>query len=589
MHTRILQKMLPIAIVPIIGVIVTLMLQSNFYINLFTLTLLWAVFALSWNIISGYAGLISFGHAVFWGVGAYTIVLLQVSYNITPWIGLFVAVIMGVLAGAFIGLITLRLSGIYFGLAMLCYPTAAVYLFEYLGLQELTIPMQRESALYFMQFEDQTGYSFVALALLTVGILISFAIENSRMGLWLRLIRQNETAAEALGVDCFRWKVLALMISGGLSAAAGALYAQVVLIITPHSVFGVLVSAQAIILTLFGGIGTFWGPVIGASVLVPLGELLKHQLGAVLPGISGVVFGAIVVAIVLFAPNGLYWRIFRKRLSACKSDPYSAVGSDILERKQVPPIPGSTHREKPETILQVRDLTCSFGGVKAVKNVSFDLQSGEILGVIGPNGSGKTTLLNLINGYITPDGGSVRFRGTEILGEQTHEIARRGVGRTFQVARVFPQMTIFGNIAVGAVATFNQWHVHARSAVAVAGIEHRINESAENATAFDLRLMELARAVAAKPVLLLVDECLAGLSEAESEVVINILKTLRDYGMTIIIIEHTMRAMVRLVDRFLVLDNGVIIADGPPDTVTCDPLVLEAYLGRKWAKRNKHA
>ncbi len=589
MNSRILQKMLPIAVVPVIGVIVTLMLQSNFYINLFTLTLLWAVFALSWNIISGYAGLISFGHAVFWGVGAYTIVLLQVSYNITPWIGLFVAVIMGVLAGAFIGLITLRLSGIYFGLAMLCYPTATVYLFEYLGLQELTIPMQRENALYFMQFEDQTGYSFVALILLTIGMMISFTIENSRMGLWLRLIRQNEPAAQALGVDCFRWKFLALLISGGLAAVAGALYAQVVLIITPHSVFGILVSAQAIILTLFGGIGTFWGPVLGAGILVPLGELLKYQLGAILPGISGVVFGAIVVATVLFAPSGLYWRIFRKHLSALKSDPYSVTVPDILGYRQAPPSPVSARSEKFETILQVRDLTCSFGGVTAVNNVSFDLQCGEILGVIGPNGAGKTTLLNLINGYIPSDGGSVRFCGAEILGEQTHKIARSGIGRTFQVARAFPQMTLFGNIAVGAVATFDQWKDRVQSIMVVTGIEHRANELAENATAFDLRLMELARAAVAEPVLLLVDECLAGLSETESEVVTDALKTLRNQGMTIIIIEHTMRAMVRLADRFLVLDNGVVIADGPPNTVTCDPHVLEAYLGRKWAKQNEHA
>ena len=169
------------------------------------------------------------------------------------------------------------------------------------------------------------------------------------------------------------------------------------------------------------------------------------------------------------------------------------------------------------------------------------------------------------------------------------KIARSGIGRTFQVARAFPQMTLFGNIAVGAVATFDQWKDRVQSIMVVTGIEHRANELAENATAFDLRLMELARAAVAEPVLLLVDECLAGLSETESEVVTNALKTLRNQGMTIIIIEHTMRAMVRLADRFLVLDNGVVIADGPPNTVTCDPHVLEAYLGRKWAKQNEHA
>mgnify|MGYP005683821251 FL=1 len=181
MIARNYRGLLPILGLLAAGALLAQFLQASFYINLLTLTILWAVLALSWNIISGYAGMISFGHAAFWGIGAYVVVILQTDYGVTPWIGILVATFCGVMAGAFIGAISLRLSGIYFGLAMLCYPMALIYLLEYLGLQELTVPMIRENGAYYMQFEDQRGYTYVALGLLALGLLISFAIERSRI------------------------------------------------------------------------------------------------------------------------------------------------------------------------------------------------------------------------------------------------------------------------------------------------------------------------------------------------------------------------------------------------------------------------
>ena len=595
MIARNYRGLLPILGLLAAGALLAQFLQASFYINLLTLTILWAVLALSWNIISGYAGMISFGHAAFWGIGAYVVVILQTDYGITPWIGILVATFCGVMAGAFIGAISLRLSGIYFGLAMLCYPMALIYLLEYLGLQELTVPMIRENGAYYMQFEDQRGYTYVALGLLALGLLISFAIERSRMGLWLMAIKQNEAAASALGINCFAWKLVALMVSGGLAASAGALYAQVVLVLTPQSVFGLMVSAQAIIFTLFGGVGIFWGPVIGAAVLVPLAELLKHELGAVLPGIGGVVFGIAVVAIVLLAPNGIYWRFARKDDEGEAADPYSRAGKELVfaNDKVAAPVHEIKSAAGDVPILSVQSLSCSFGGVRAVDDVSFDVQSGQILGVIGPNGAGKTTLLNLINGFIKPDGGVVRYRGESILEKKIHVIARLGVSRTFQVARVFPQMSLFGNVAVGSLiaqtGAGGDWSTRTRTAIEAVGLSERANKLAATATAFDLRLMELARAIAAKPDLLMVDECLAGLSGPEADHVVEALQKIRDSGITIIIIEHTMQAMLRLADRFIVLDHGSIISDDLPELVIKQPKVLEAYLGKKWAERQANA
>jgi len=576
------------------GLVLAFVLGSAFHLNLLTIAILWMVLSLSWNLVSGYAALVSFGHAVFFGLGAYAIVLLQLKFQLSPWLGLPLATLLGAGAGMLIGVITLRLSGVYFALAMLCYPMALIYLFEYLGLQEVTVPMHREEPLWFMQFQDQRSYAFLALGLLGLALVLCKAVEQSRFGLWLRAIKQNEPAALALGVRCFRWKLLALTLSGGLGAAAGALYAEVVLVVTPTSVFGMVVSAQALVLTLFGGLGTMWGPVIGAVLLVPLAELLKHELGAELPGINGVIFGAIVVATVLLAPRGIFWRVREALGWKTANDPFSKPGdSATAYASQWVPEQGARTdpAESNVPLLRVEGLKRSFGGVTAADNVSFEVRQGEILGVIGPNGAGKTTLMNLINGYIAADAGSVSLDGQGLLGKSVHEVARSGIGRTFQVARVFPDMTLFGNVAVGALAgpSSGDWRAATWRALDLVGLRSRADVLGGQATARDLRLMELARAASQRPKLILVDECLAGLSSDDVEEMVAALLRLRDAGTTIMIIEHTMHAMLRLADRFLVLDHGCVIAEGEPRSVMQLPQVLEAYLGRRFAEGLAHA
>jgi branched-chain amino acid transport system permease protein len=583
--------MLGIACVALAGLLLSLFLQSEFQLNLLVLVMLWMVVGISWNMISGYTALISFGHAVFFGLGAFSIVLLQIKWGISPWLGLPIAALTGALAGGLIGVITLRLSGVYFALAMLCYPMVLVYLFDYAGFQEVTVPMHREAPLWFMQFASQRGFAYLALGLLVLALLISAAVERSRFGLWLRSIKQNEAAASALGINCFRWKLSALVLSGALGAAAGAIYAEAVLVITPASVFGVAVSAQALVVALFGGVGTLWGPVIGAGLLIPLGELLKQEFGAVLPGINGVILGVIVIATVLFAPQGVFWRLRQLLNKADARDSYSVAGEKPLPRladdgMALTRASGRPAENASAVLLSVRGLGRAIGGVRAVNDASFDVFQGEILGVIGPNGAGKTTLMNLIGGFIKPDEGSVKLEGVELVGKPSYRIASEGLGRTFQVARVFPQMTLFGNVAVGAVTGHAglEWQRATWNAVDLVGLRDRANVIAHSATARDLRLMELARAAARAPKLLLVDECLAGLSTPEVEEMVVALQRLRRSGTTIVIIEHTMQAMVRLADRFLVLDHGTVIASGHPATVMLDPLVLQAYLGRRFAK-----
>src|SRR3546814_121755 len=236
--------------------------------------------------LSGYTGLVSFGHAAFFGLGAYAAVLGQITLVLAPWLMIPLSALIGVAAGLLVGLPTFRLLGHYFALAMLAYPLALLYVFEWLGYQEVTFPMARESPAWFMQFSNPWLYTVVAMAMLLLFVLITRHVERTRFGMALIAIKQNEAAAEAAGIDTLRWKLKAIALSGAIAGATGAFYAVVLLVVTPVSVFGMLVSAQALTVAMFGGVGTVWGPIIGAALLVPLGEILHAELGATYPGID---------------------------------------------------------------------------------------------------------------------------------------------------------------------------------------------------------------------------------------------------------------------------------------------------------------
>jgi branched-chain amino acid transport system permease protein len=554
--------------------------QNSYYQLLLTLVPIWAVLGVSWNVFSGYSGLNSFGHAAFFGLGAYTVTLGQVMFGLTPWAGIPLAAVLGAVAGVAIGLPTFRLRGIYFALAMLAYPLMMTYVFDWLGLQEVSVPLRREGAAWFMQFSDTRVYLGIALGLLAVALLASAAVENSRFGLALLAIKQNELAAEAAGVDTRRWKLRAIALSGAIAGAAGGLYAIVLLVVTPSSVFGMVVSAEAVILPMFGGAGTLWGPVIGAVILVPLAETLRAEFGQFLPGIHGVLYGVAIIAVILLAPEGIYWKL--ADLIARRRPATAAAG--LPEAPAIPP--AAPPRVIGGALLEVSGLEKRFGGVVAVHDVSFTVRQGEILGIIGPNGAGKTTLFNMLNGIVPPSAGDLRFRGGSLLGLRPSAICRLGIGRTFQVARAFARMTILENVVVGAQAAHATdaaaWAA-ARRALGLVGLADAADHIAGDLTTRDLRLMELARALAGAPVLVLLDEPLAGLGAAETEELIAVVRRLPAAGVTVVIIEHTMPAMVGLVDRFVVLDQGRLLAEGAPAEVTRRPEVIEAYLGRKWA------
>ena len=559
-----------------------ILVLSPYQLLIFSLVGVWAVLGLSWNILGGYGGLVSFGQAAFFGGGAYTVAILFHDYGVSPWIGCILGGLVGSALAVLVGTVTFRLKGHYFSLAMLAYPLALIPIFTWAGWVEVSLPLERIAPLAYMQFTDPRIMPAMILVLLGLCILICLNIERTRLGLQLYAIRQNELAARCAGISTLRTKLIASAISGAMAGLSGSFYATLVLVVTPGSVFGMLVSAQALIVTMFGGLGTAWGPLIGALILVPLAEILNATIGARLPGVQGVVFGLAIMAVILFRPQGLFWAVhdhFAARRPPAPALPPTAAAA-------IATAPHPEYREaEGEPLLVVRDICVRFGGLHALSDVSLEVRRGEILGIIGPNGAGKTTLFNVLNGITRATSGSASLEGVQLVGRAPQHVSALGVARTFQTVRAFPRLTLVENVVVGAFGANPADRAAlevARAMVGRVGLSDRALVLASQLTNRELRLMELARALASNPKLILMDECFAGLSTADVDVMIAQTRQLAAEGVTIAIIDHTMGAMVRLADRFVVLDRGRNLAMGLPEAVVRDPEVVSAYLGKRW-------
>ncbi|MBR1127641.1 branched-chain amino acid ABC transporter ATP-binding protein/permease [Bradyrhizobium iriomotense] len=533
--------------------VVTYPLYANgYYLALGISVLYFTILATAWAMFSGPTRYISLATVAFFGLGAYTAAVLGETM---PWpVVLLAAAGVGALTAAITGLSTLRLSGIYFvifsfGLAELIRQLVIWY----------EVNIHKSVGRYLFSAVTQDILYWQLLGLTAIVFLVGWQLGRSRYGLALRAIGADETAASHSGIDATRIKLGVFILSATFMAMTGAVMAPRWTYIDPAIAFNPTISFQVVIMALLGGAGSLFGPVLGVVPLVLLFEVLT----ATLPNHFSIVLGIIFVLIVMVLPNGV-------------------IGLFGAGRWRVPAGGSATAsaRKADATLLAVDGVSKSFSGLRAVEDVSFTVAPGEIVGIIGPNGSGKTTLLNTLSGALRPSSGTIRFSGTVLNGLRAYQIARLGLARTFQLVRVMPDLTVAENVAAARLfSTSSGSDATGHELLDLVGLGALHEAPASELTYIDQKRLELARALALQPRLVLLDEWLAGLNPSELETGIALIAKLRERGLTIIMVEHVMDAIRALCGHCIVMNAGSVIARGTPDDVLADPKVVAAYLG----------
>jgi branched-chain amino acid transport system permease protein len=541
-----------------------------FYESFLYLVFHWIVLATSWNLLSGYSGYFSFGHAAFFGAGVYSTAVLAGKLGWPFLATLPVAAAVPALLGVGLGAVVFRLPalrGELFALITL----ALMFVFATIV---LNTPLDGGPGVYMSNvavpaLAPSPSGSFylmaLALALATVGI--AYAVYRARFGTGLFAIHDDEDVAEVMGVPTYRYKLAALALSCGLAGLAGGIHGVFVSYVTVGETFSGWMALNVILMAALGGTRHWAGPAIGATAVT----LMTFYFTTSDYAIAGrALIGLIFIVVILFMPNGLLGRFaVRKPL---------ATRAEALNQEKI------TRQGSDEVLLTVRDARKAFKGVQALAGVDLEVRRGEILGLVGPNGSGKSTLINVVSGHYAIDGGSVRFEGRELAGLAPHGIARSGIARTYQIPRPFAHLSVLENVALPPM--FGQVAMERRAAEAEAwrwlaftGLEAKALRLPRDLNLHERKFLELARALASRPKLIFLDEVLSGLTPSEMDGAIRTIRAIRDQGATVVFVEHVMRAVMELTDRVVVLTNGRNIAQGAPREVMRDPQVIGAYLG----------
>ena len=577
-------------------------LHQRFHVRVLTLAVVWALAGVAWNLVAK-AGQISLGHSAFVGIGAYGFTVLLREGGMSPWLGMAIGMGAAAVVAFVIGLPTFRLKGFYFTLATISFPLILELLVSHYGEPELTVPFHPENQWKFMEFSDAHTYVWVGLAMLIVALLISELIDVTSFGFALRAIRDNEVLARAVGIRTVAWKSAAFMISAALSAAMAVLWVKAVLRVTvAEEVFGITVVIVMLSVAFVGGVGMTWGPVVGAAFLIPLAMFLDDSIGEAVPGAQELVYAAALVLVALLMPRGILpaaericrWLATRlgpaqeslarpllQRVLAPSSRP-----SPLLNMPRRPRRPAALREAGEAPVLEVDGIAKSFGANQVLTDVSFTVAAGRRVGIIGPNGAGKTTLFNIMTAHLRADAGRIRFKGVPIDRIRAPRRYELGISRTFQVPQGFGLMSPLDNVVVAAIGASVQHPVDASMEMLErVGLAGKALGQLSALTVAEIKSLELARAMVSEPKLLLLDEPLAGLNEAERLRFFQIVDDLVAPHTAIVVIEHSVRSLVRYAESVVALDEGHIIAHGSPDDVVSDPRVIEAYLGSKWMER----
>jgi branched-chain amino acid transport system permease protein len=645
-----LRARVAVAIVTVAAVLFPILIRNDADVDSAANALSFAALALGLNIVVGMAGLLDLGYAAFFAIGAYAYGVAAswqlapawsgfwvpfeylhlvarfhdtggdvVHFQVSFWLMLPISAALAALFGVLFGAPTLRLKGDYLAIVTLGFGEIVPIVARNvptvtngaMGLNGVAAPQ-----LFGWSFGiSATPYYYVGLAMVAFLILTSHRLKISRIGRAWMAIREDEVAAAAMGVNRVKFKLLAFAIGAAFAGATGTLFVAKLQTATPE-MFMFPVSVMILVMIVFGGIGSIWGVVVGALILqilqswflVDLSQWL-HVLGRLigvewlkhveLSSSIELIFGVILVTMMLYRREGL--------IPATRRAPALTLAEQTAQVELATPgaieklrVLGESVYRGPDPLLEIKDLTVRFGGLVALRSVALSVPSHSVVAVIGPNGSGKSTLFNAVTGLVSPEAGTVHFAGQPLERQPPHVVLDRGMARTFQNLRLFPNLTVLENVMIGRHARLHTGtvgallrlpgmlreeeaaRVHCLEILALFGnrLLPRVNHVVSSLSYANRRRVEIARALASGPKLLLLDEPTAGMNPAETLELAGQIKSLNKHGLSIVLIEHKLDVVVSLADNVVVLDHGEKIAEGPPDVVRRDEEVIRAYLGR---------
>jgi branched-chain amino acid transport system permease protein len=586
----------------IAAIIPAALFHDSYIMGTFASIVIFGIVLVGLDLVIGYGELLAFSHGAFFALGAYVMGVLSARYGVPLLAGAAIAIVANAALAVLIGAATLRLQGYYLAVATLGFGIIVV---EMLGaFVDLTggwsgLRGMAPTVVFGYRVTEDIEFYGIGVVVLIIGIALARNIMNSRFGRAVRASGSDALAAEMLGVPTARVRLNLFVIGAIYASVAGSLYAAFLRVITPAN-FDVVTSIDMVLMLFLGGKETLWGPILGATILRVLPELAEG-----FNDYKTLIQGVLFVAVLMFFPRGLaglllrVWKLLPSPTVSGAGAPVEPIariaGLRAVDVSTVPVVPSAPPAAG--TIMRVEGLTKRFGGVAAVSDVSFEVKAGQLKAVIGPNGAGKTTLFNLLTGVLEADSGSLQLYGRPFSISRPHKVARQGMGRTFQTPRLFANMTVLENVLVGrhtklAANLFNAvfpGHAtrgeekgavrNAESLLDRLGIAHLAQENVESLAFGQRRLLEIARCLAMEPRILLLDEPAAGLNDTEKGELSELLLSLRDSGITLLLVEHDMRLVMSVAEEIVVLDHGRKIAEGSPAHVRADKTVLEAYLG----------